>query len=130
MTHRVHVHPNLIYAVGAQVVRLADVTGPGRRTLHPWGAVGVIVKSPSDDKHTYPNSAMTGLWSLILFHTSSEITKHSCNRSFQDVGTKIPSRETRMPCRRRGRGNRMPIFEVAHISSYRGVGRNQSGRPL
>jgi len=49
----VHVHPNLIYAVGAQVVTLADVTGLGRRTLHPRGAVGVIVKSPSDPTHTY-----------------------------------------------------------------------------
>lgn len=53
MAHRVHVHPNLIYAVGAQVVTLADVTGLGRRTLHPRGAVGVIVKSPSDPTHTY-----------------------------------------------------------------------------
>lgn len=53
MAHRVHVHPNLVYAVGAQVVTLADVSGPGRRTLHPRGAVGVIVKSPSDHKHTY-----------------------------------------------------------------------------
>ena len=39
MAKRVHVHPNLIYAVGAQVVTLADVTGLGRRTLHPRGAV-------------------------------------------------------------------------------------------
>ena len=53
MARRVHVHPNLIYAVGAQVVTLADVTGLGRRTLHPRGAVGVVVKSPSDHQHTY-----------------------------------------------------------------------------
>jgi predicted nucleotidyltransferase len=53
MAQRVHVHPNLIYAVGAQVVTLADVTGLGRRTLHPRGTVGVVVKSPSDHQHTY-----------------------------------------------------------------------------
>jgi predicted nucleotidyltransferase len=53
MAKRVHVHPNLIYAVGAQVVTLADVTGLGRRTLHPRGAVGVVVKSPSDHQHMY-----------------------------------------------------------------------------
>jgi len=53
VAQRVHVHPNLIYPVGAQVVTLADVTGLGRRTLHPRGAVGVIVKSPSDPTHTY-----------------------------------------------------------------------------
>ncbi len=53
MARRVHVHPNLIYAAGAQVVTLADVMGLGRRTLHPRGAVGVIVKSPNDHQHTY-----------------------------------------------------------------------------
>ena len=53
MAKRVHLHPNLIYPVGAQVVTLTDITGSGRRTLHPRGAVGVIVKSPSDQTHTY-----------------------------------------------------------------------------
>jgi uncharacterized protein len=53
VTKRVHVHPHLIYAVGAQIVTLADVTGPGGRTLHPRGAVGVVVKSPSDHQHAY-----------------------------------------------------------------------------
>ncbi len=45
--------PNQIYAAGAQVVTLADVMGLGRRTLHPRGAVGVIIKSPNDHQHTY-----------------------------------------------------------------------------
>jgi hypothetical protein len=53
VAQRVHVHPNLIYPVGAQVVTLVDVSGLGRRTLHPRGAVGVVVKSPSDPTHTY-----------------------------------------------------------------------------
>ena len=53
MADRVHVHPNLIYPVGAQVVTLTEISGSGGRILHPRGAVGVIVKSPSDQTHTY-----------------------------------------------------------------------------
>lgn len=53
MAHRVHYHPNLIFAVGTQVVTLRDVVGPNGRTLHPRGAVGVVVKSPSDLDHAY-----------------------------------------------------------------------------
>lgn len=53
MAKRGPVPPHLIYAVGAQVVTLADVSGSGRRTLHPRGAVGVVVKTPSDHQHAY-----------------------------------------------------------------------------
>jgi len=53
MVHRVHVHPHLVFPVGAQVVTLTEVTGLGRRTLHPRGAVGVIVKSPREHGHPY-----------------------------------------------------------------------------
>lgn len=53
MAKRVHVHPDLIYAAGAQVVTLTDVAGPEGRTLHPRGAVGVVVTSPGDHKQTY-----------------------------------------------------------------------------
>lgn len=53
MTNRVHSHANLIFAVGTQVVTLKDVVGQNGRTLHPRGAVGVVVKSPSDLKHSY-----------------------------------------------------------------------------
>jgi predicted nucleotidyltransferase len=53
MTERVHHHPNLIFAVGTQVVTLKDVIGQNGRTLHPCGAVGVVVKAPSDIAHSY-----------------------------------------------------------------------------
>ncbi len=51
--HRVHDHPNLIFAVGTQVVTLRAVIGPNGRTLHARGAVGVVVKSPADLSHAY-----------------------------------------------------------------------------
>ena len=53
MAKRVHYHPNLIFAVGTQVVTLRDVVGQNGRTLHPRGAVGVVVKSPTDLDHAY-----------------------------------------------------------------------------
>lgn len=53
MPKRVHVHPNLIYSPGTQVVSLVEAAGPTGRTLHPSGAVGVIVKSPTDHQHAY-----------------------------------------------------------------------------
>lgn len=53
MTERVHYHPSLIFSVGTQVVTLKDVVGQNGRTLHPRGAVGVVVKSPRDRDHSY-----------------------------------------------------------------------------
>lgn len=53
MTERVHQNPNLIFSEGTQVVALRDIVGQGGRTLHPRGAVGVIVRSPADLDHTY-----------------------------------------------------------------------------
>lgn len=53
MSKRVHHHPDLIFAVGTQVVTLRDLVGQHGRTLHPRGAVGVIVKSPADLEHSY-----------------------------------------------------------------------------
>lgn len=53
MTERVHYHPSLIFSVGTQVVTLKDVVGQNGRTLHPRGAVGVVVKAPRDREHSY-----------------------------------------------------------------------------
>ncbi|MCC9607771.1 nucleotidyltransferase domain-containing protein [Blastopirellula sp. JC732] len=53
MAQPVHYHPNLIFSPGTQVVALRDIVGPNGRTLHPRGAVGVVVKSPVDLQHSY-----------------------------------------------------------------------------
>jgi uncharacterized protein len=50
---RVHNSPNLIYSVGTQVVALKPVPGSNGRTLHPTGAVGIVVRSPVDRTHPY-----------------------------------------------------------------------------
>lgn len=53
MTKRVPYQPHLIFSVGTQVVVLRDVLGQNGSTLHPRGAVGVVVKSPVDLEHAY-----------------------------------------------------------------------------
>jgi hypothetical protein len=53
VTDRVHFHPNLIFSAGTQVVTLVDIPGSGGLVLHPRGTVGVVVKSPTDQQHSY-----------------------------------------------------------------------------
>lgn len=45
--------PEWILPVGAQVVVLSDVLSQNGRIAHPKGAVGTIVRSPADQKHSY-----------------------------------------------------------------------------
>ncbi|MEW4452166.1 nucleotidyltransferase domain-containing protein [Bremerella sp. JC817] len=53
MTHPTHYHENLIFSPGTQVVALRDVVGQNGRTLHPRGAVGVVVRAPLDLADNY-----------------------------------------------------------------------------
>src|SRR3989440_19375 len=53
MTERVHYHPNLIYALGTQVVTLVEVLGQSGKVLQPRGSVGVVIHSPADLDHPY-----------------------------------------------------------------------------
>ena len=53
MKSRVHNSPNLIYSVGTQVVVLKAVQGSNGQVVHPPGAVGVVVRSPRDRRHSY-----------------------------------------------------------------------------
>ena len=53
MLDRVHSSPNLIYSVGTQIVTLVDILGLSGLVAHRRGAVGVIIKSPSDYEHSY-----------------------------------------------------------------------------
>lgn len=41
------------FPIGTQVVVLSDVAGSNNQTLHPRGAVGIVVKSPADVTHAY-----------------------------------------------------------------------------
>ena len=71
MSKRVHYQPNLIFAAGTQVVTLKDVVGQNGRTLHPRGAVGVVVKAPGDLDHSYRIRFPDGVEETIK---SSELT--------------------------------------------------------
>jgi len=46
-------NPHLILSPGTQVVALVEVKGPDGKTVHPRGAVGVVVQSPADHLHSY-----------------------------------------------------------------------------
>lgn len=71
MPERVQYHPKLIFAVGTQIVTLRDVVGQNGRTLHPRGAVGVVVKAPRDLDHSYRIRFPDGVEEAIK---SSELT--------------------------------------------------------
>jgi uncharacterized protein len=53
MTERVHFHEGLILSVGTQVVTLVDIPAAGGLIRHPRGTVGVVIKSPTDQEHSY-----------------------------------------------------------------------------
>ncbi len=61
MADRVHFHERLIFSVGTQVVALQDVAADGGRILHPKGAVGVVVRSPSGPDDVYRVRFLDGL---------------------------------------------------------------------
>jgi predicted nucleotidyltransferase len=44
---------NLILSTGTQVVALVEVRGTDGKAVHPRGAVGVVIQSPSDYWHSY-----------------------------------------------------------------------------
>ena len=60
MKNRVHNSPNLIYSIGTQVVALKHVQGTDGQTVHPAGAVGVVIRSPQDRSHSYRIRFMDG----------------------------------------------------------------------
>jgi predicted nucleotidyltransferase len=45
--------PNMILSPGTQVVALCEVRGTDGKPVHPRGAVGIIIQSPSDYWHSY-----------------------------------------------------------------------------
>ena len=53
MPDHVHHHPDLIFSLGTQVVTLIDIPSAGGLVLHPRGAVGVVIKAPTDHEHSY-----------------------------------------------------------------------------
>jgi len=71
-------HP---FSPGTQVVTLREIVGQNGRTLHPRGAVGVVVKSPVDLTHDYrirfpdgvEESLKTSEVTLLAKHKEGEI---------------------------------------------------------
>ncbi len=59
--------PNLIYSAGTQVVSLKAVQGSDGQVAHPAGAVGVVVRAPRDQRHSYRVRFLDG-FEVALHH--------------------------------------------------------------
>ncbi|QDU57398.1 nucleotidyltransferase domain-containing protein [Aeoliella mucimassa] len=61
-------NPNLIYSIGTQVVVLKSVQGSDGKAVHPAGAVGVVVRAPRDQHHSYRIRFPDGFEALLGHH--------------------------------------------------------------
>lgn len=76
MRSRVHNSPNLIYSVGTQVVALKAVQASDGQAVHPAGAVGVVVRSPSDRNHAYRVRFPDGFEASLHHHTLTPLADY------------------------------------------------------
>src|ERR1700722_18615687 len=74
------VNPHLILPIGTQVVALVDVRGTHGKPVHPRGAVGVVIQSPSDYWHSYRVRFLDG------FETSFHRQELAVLSQFQNGG--------------------------------------------
>lgn len=85
-------NPNLILPVGTQVVTLVEIYGSDGEPLRRSGAVGKIIKSPTDNKHAYriqfPDGAQASLHRQELV-----IRKHLQNVSFDRPASALDDRQ-------------------------------------
>lgn len=75
------VNPNLILPVGTQVVTLVEVRGRHGEASRRSGAVGKIIKSPTDNAHAYQIQFPDGL-EVSLHRQEIAIRKHLQNVTF------------------------------------------------
>ncbi|MCO6042389.1 nucleotidyltransferase domain-containing protein [Aeoliella sp. ICT_H6.2] len=95
MKSRVHTGPNLIYSVGTQVVALKAVQGSDGKAVHPAGAVGVVVRSPLDQNHSYRIRFPDGFEALLHHHQLMLLAQWKAMPSGQgDVGHSNPALST------------------------------------
>jgi hypothetical protein len=85
-------NPNLILPVGTQVVTLVEVRGKAGEALRRSGAVGKIIKSPTDNKHSYliqfPDGSQTS-----LHRQEIAIRKHVQNLTFDRPNASLGDRD-------------------------------------
>ncbi len=74
-TNRIQSPAGLILTSGTQVVTLVEVHD-GDRLLHPVGAVGVIIKSPSDLEHAYRVRFIDGFEAALKTHDLIMLAKY------------------------------------------------------
>jgi hypothetical protein len=66
---------NFILPPGTQIVTLVEILSPAGATLYPRGAVGVIIKSPADNSHSYRARLADG-FDLSLHRHEIAVLRH------------------------------------------------------
>ena len=66
-------NPHLLLPVGTRIVTKVEVKGTDGKVVHPVGAVGVVIQSPSDYRHSYRVRFLDGFEAAFkrqeLFHS-------------------------------------------------------------
>lgn len=86
------INPNLILPAGTQVVTLVEVRGRGGEPMRRSGAVGKIVKSPTDNNHAYLIQFPDGD-QVSLHRQEIAIRKHLQNVTFDRPDSSLGDRE-------------------------------------
>lgn len=86
------INPNLILPAGTQVVTLVEIRGRGGEPMRRSGAVGKIVKSPTDNNHAYLIQFPDGD-QVSLHRQEIAIRKHLQNVTFDRPDSSLSDRE-------------------------------------
>jgi predicted nucleotidyltransferase len=73
---RVHVHPNLIFSPGTQVVTEKDVLDSSGNVLHPRGVVGIVVRTPVEDEPSYRVRFLDGVEATLAKQEVTPLAKY------------------------------------------------------
>src|SRR5450755_1557852 len=76
---------NLILPLGTQVVALVEVRGTDGKAVHPRGAVGVIIQSPSDYWHSYRVRFLDGFEAAFLRDQFSVLSMYQREQVMPDA---------------------------------------------
>lgn len=85
-------NPNLILPVGTQVVTLIELRGRKGQPVRRSGAVGKIIKSPTDNNHSYQIAFPDGE-TANLYRQEIAIRKHVQNLNFDRPGAVLGDRD-------------------------------------
>ncbi len=87
MPERLSAPADRVLPTGTQVVALVDIQGQGGRTLHPYGSVAVIVRSPQNTQQLYRVRFPDGVEELLHQDQLVILAKHETG----EIGKMLPA---------------------------------------